>query len=157
MRRLLTGRRGFTTVELVAASAIGAMAAGLLAQAILHLNDSVSLGAARLGANSSAANAIIWIGRDFQMAVSTDLPDAAPPAASVTLSWIDRYAGADEPHQVSYAVVAGELRRIFDGVEAMAARTVESVQFSRTGQVVTAIVRVNGQDHTIATALRPGG
>lgn len=156
MRKILRDRRGFTTLELLVVCTIGAMSAGLISQALVQMTQRVSAEVTSLHASSAARTASFWLGRDLQMAQSTNLADGAPPSSSLTMSWTNYFGSSSQAHSAAYAVVGSDLRRTYDGTQTTVARGVESVQFQRAGEQVWAVVRSGGQDYTAAVTMRTG-
>ena len=133
----LSDQRGMTLVEVLVGTAIVVMLVGVTASAIFHFISLSDQSNARLTALHNIQNAARMIGRDGQMAEGTDLVDGAEPVASLSLTWIDRYAGANEGHIASYCLTDNKLERTYDGVPGVIARHISSVAFSQNGGVIT--------------------
>ena len=133
----LNDNKGMTLVEVLVGTAIVVMLVGVTSLAIFHFVSLTNEGNARLTALHNIQNAARIISRDGQMAESTDLVEGAEPVANLSLSWVDRYAGATESHTASYSLSDNKLERTYDGISAVIARHISSVAFSKAGGLIT--------------------
>ena len=137
IKRLFSGQRGFTLVEMIVALGIMGIIVPALGLAIFQMTNFTSRGNAQLATNDDLGVSMRWLDRDIQMAQTTDLVDAAPPVGSLTLNWTDEFGGAAAPHTTVYSLVGTELTRTYDGNTHSIARDVSSVQFSIQSKLLT--------------------
>jgi len=126
----ISDQRGFTVIELVVAIAIISTLATMLSTTMSQYVRSVSLNRAMFEANHAFMVSSIWMGKDFQMGEAIDLEDDTSDT-SFTMTWVDEYDGASDPHSVTYALVGSELLRTYDGNQITVARNISSLTFSR--------------------------
>ena len=158
----LSDQKGMTLVEVLVGGAIVALLVGVTAMAIFHFISLTHQSNTRLTALHNIQNAARIISRDGQMAESTDLVEGAEPVAGLSLTWIDRYAGANEGHTASYRLDDNKLERTYDGVPAIIARYISSVAFSKDEGVITMTIASQApgsprahQEKTYNISLRP--
>jgi hypothetical protein len=84
-----------------------------------------------------------WLNRDVGMGRDSNLVDAAPPVAQMTITWFDYTKAAfleeDESHSVSYtwSPGTGELWRNYDGLVTIVGVRLANVGFSLNDKSVT--------------------
>ncbi|MBI4339817.1 MAG: prepilin-type N-terminal cleavage/methylation domain-containing protein [Chloroflexi bacterium] len=132
--------RGVTLVEMLLAVAILGITTSIMGSAIFQALSTERYWFKDISVTKDLRHAGSWFARDVINTQTATVADGAPAEASVTLSWTDT-DGA--PHTVSYGVVAGELKRTYDGQAITVARDVSSAGFSRTGKTLRFALAVN--------------
>jgi hypothetical protein len=126
-------------VEVLAATGVLALAAGLIGGALFQSLPLHRLWREEAVATKELRHAASWFSSDAARAQSTDLTDGAPPATSVTLSWI---ALDGQPRSVTYSLSGDALVRTQDSSQLEVARRVTSAGFSLSGKVLTLQLQV---------------
>lgn len=114
--------------------AVAMIIAGAAGTSLYQIRDTDNRNVERLTALHEVDNAHYWVGKDARSALSTNLADGGPPVSAVTLSWTDSGGG---PHSSSYSLSGTQLQRNYDGSVLTVARHLSSIQFSRSGQLIT--------------------
>jgi hypothetical protein len=83
-----------------------------------------------------------WLARDAQRAETTTVPDGGAPVSTGSFDWTDEIG----PHSCSYALDGTNLVRTCDGAAVVTARGVSSLQFTRSGGLVTAGYTITAPD-----------
>ena len=154
---------GVSLLELLVSIAIIGVIMAALSTGIYQIVKVTSRGRDRLTALHDLENAIHWIGRDGQMADATDLGDGEPPVSTMTLTWIERCGTEEIAHSITYSVSGTELMRDYDGDTMRVARHVQSIQFSRSGSLLTVTTESApgefdvSEQRTFMVRLRPSG
>ncbi len=128
------GQRGFMLVGLLAGVAITAVLGAVLVNSLYQLNRAGSDGGAHLAVATAVRTSTRWLARDAQRAETTTVPDGGAPVSTGAFNWTDEIG----PHSCSYALDGTNLARTCDGATVVAARGVSSLQFTRSGGLVTA-------------------
>ncbi len=136
-------QRGFTLIELMVGIGIMSLVVGGIGSTVFY-----SVGTGRnVVKDGQAINELrkgfSWFSSDAKMAKTTSLIDGAGAVTSATFDWTDEYEDAGTPHTISYALTGSRLVRTMDGVGYPVASNVTSVEFTRSGQVVTVQATVN--------------
>lgn len=136
-------QRGYLLIDLL----IGLAVLGLLTIGVsTTLFQSVGVQRAHTdvaAARNELRKALGWFAEDVKMASNTGLVDGAPPIASASFTWTDKYGGASTTHTASYALVSGRLIRTYDASTHTVAYDVASLSFSRSASALTLQLEVN--------------
>ena len=130
-------QKGFTLLELLVATAVGAV---ILTGVVLSIYQ-VVWGTARSNSQAVALtdinSAVLAIKKDLMMTQSTNLTDGVPQS-SVMLSWIDYTFFATENetayHSTTYVLSGTDLRRTYDGTVSIVGRRITSIDFTQNTQ-----------------------
>lgn len=143
MKARPSSQRGYLLIDLLI---------GLAVLALLTIGVGTTLfqsvGVQRAHTDAAAARnelrkALGWFAEDVKMASSADLVDGAPPVASATFTWTDKFGAASTAHSASYALVSGRLLRTYDATTHTVAHDVASLSFSRSASAVTLQLQVS--------------
>ena len=148
LNRFRSESRGFTLVESLVAIGILTivMSSGLYRAMGTQrgvVDDGLAINELRKGLG--------WIGEDVKMASSTNVIDGGSTLPTLVLSWTDEFGGASQTHTITYSLNGDWLVRDYDGSSHTVARRVNSAEFFRNGQVVTAQFGVDAGAGTIRT------
>ena len=103
-------QRGFTMIEMLVSLAItGFISLGATIASAQVLNETARNNDAT-AASRQSMNAIFWISRDAQMALTTAGAANFPNTGNLTFTWKE---WDNSVHQASYSLVNGELRRAY--------------------------------------------
>lgn len=151
MRRIWKGQSGVTLAEVLVGIGILSLIMTTLGVSLFQalateqavVNDGRAINELRRG--------ISWFAEDVMMAQTSDLADAASPTPSVTFSWTNEYNGATDAHSSGYALVDDRLVRTYDGGSHTVAQGLVSADFSRSGNLITAVLEVDAGSGTTRT------
>ena len=143
---IIHSERGFTLLELMAATAV----AGLILPLAITFTFQVIRGTARIQQDlviqQDLDNASTFFNRDLSQAQQIDLDDQGT-ASSLRIDWVDETGwGADSgdpAHYAAYSHSGSDLLRDYDGTVSIVGRNVASITFSRTCTSVCAVVSVS--------------
>ncbi len=148
IRQLWRAQAGTTLAEIVIA--VGIMSV-VLPTVGSQLFSALSIGQAwqnDIGATVTLRQASNYVMRDAVSAQAISLGVASAPADTVTLTWQDTSA---VDHTVVYALSGSKLIRTLDSVSLAVARDVNSVVFSRSSDLLTFVLVVDGASGTTDT------
>ena len=152
------GQAGFTLIEVLVSVTVGGMLATVLAASIFQLSQASAIGEARLEALHELQRAHLWISGDVHRAETTSVPDGGSTVTTADFNWTED----GNPHQCSYALAGTDLQRTCDGVRAVVARLVTTLEFSRQAAMVTIAVETTApgdpgvqEQGTLLALLRP--
>ena len=148
IRRLWRAQAGVTLAELIIV--VGIMSA-VLPTVGSQLFSAISIGQSwqnDIGATVTLRQASNYVMRDAVAAQTISLGVASAPADTVTLTWQDTSA---VDHTVVYALSGSKLVRTLDSVSLAVARNVNSVEFSRTGDLLNFVLVVDAATGTTDT------
>ncbi len=131
------GQGGMTLVEVIIAVGIitaGAAMVGPPMFAVLQQNQSWQ---DNLTATESWRQAAGYFSRDVEQAQTISLADGSPSVDSITMTWSLNGATQTVDYALSTSTADETLQRTFNGSTIAVARGVESVQFGRSGDMLT--------------------
>ncbi len=151
LRHVRSESRGFTLVEALVAIGIMTIVMSIMGSALYTalgtqqgvVDDGLAINELRKGLG--------WLGEDVKMANSTNVIDGGSTLPILVLTWTDEFNGAAQAHTITYSLNGDRLVRDYDGSSHTIARRVDSAEFFRTGQVVTAEFGVDAGGGTIRT------
>lgn len=139
-------QKGFTFIEVIVALGVGTVILSGIVGSIFMIMHGVPKIRDEIVALTDIERAAHWLTRDVPLGGNTNLVDAAPPVAQMTLIWFD-YTKVSEleenqSHSVSYtwSPGTGELQRNYDGLITVAGVRLANVGFSLDGEIVTIIL-----------------
>ncbi len=138
---VISREKGFTLTEVLLTVGVMVTFMSTLGTAMFQavstqdkiVNDGLAINELRKG--------LSWFSADMKMVQTTTLTDGGS-ANAITTSWTDQYQGTATAHTSTYALVAGNLVRTYDGVSNTVARKVTSALFSRSGKSIVAQIAV---------------
>jgi len=137
--------KGFTLLELLAATAISA----IIMLGVVSLIYSEAKGTAVTKTSVTAGQEISYashrISQDCWMAKSTNLVEGADPVDQLTLNWIEKIDFADIPHSCSYYLSGTQLIRDYDGDVKTVAEKISDIEFSQSGSLITVVIDCSPQ------------
>ena len=151
LNQLRSESRGFTLAESVVAIGILTIVMSIMGSALYRalgtqqgvVDEGLAINELRKGLG--------WIGEDVKMASSTNVIDGGSPLPTLVLTWTDEFGGASQAHTITYSLDGDRLVRDYDGSSHTVARRVDSAEFFRNGQVVTAEFGVDAGAGTVRT------
>lgn len=128
-----SGERGVFLIEFAVAvgfmGLLGSLVISMLAQG-WEIN---SRNRAILSVAVDTSTSTTWLLRDIHLATATDIPDGGGAQSTAQFTWSDE-SGA---HVCDYALVSSELSRTCDSTTISIARSIASLTFERSGDLVT--------------------
>ncbi len=140
MMKVARGQRGTTLLELMVALVITVVVVGGTLSLIFQEYRGTAVAKTAVTAARQIGNAARSISQDGMMAETTDLVDGSPPVDTLTLNWVERYEFTNLSHSSSYFISGNQLRRDYDGTVTVVARDISSVEFSRSGRLISVTI-----------------
>ena len=166
----MRAQRGFTLIEILLALAVAGMIAPPVVSAIFQMSRGTADIRASLVVQQDVDVASSYFTRDLSQAMTTDVVDLAAPVSSMRVSWNDQTSWAatvGEPHCARYYIEPGTtfLKRNYDGASdcavdgtvSIVGRRVADVQFSRSGRLMTILIKssLGGQAQSLTYLVTP--
>ncbi len=153
-------QKGFTLIELLVALGVGTIILTAVVGSFFLIMRGVPDIREQAVALSDLDRAAHWLTRDIAMGLSSNLVDAAPPVAQVTISWVDYTREAELEESVSHSVIytwtseTGKLQRNYDGLTTIVGEHLTNVGFSLDDRFVTASLTVTIDEDSGTTVTR---
>lgn len=142
---------GFTLVELLVATSLAAIILAVAGPSTFGILSSFQRNSDRAAILADFQNISFWLSHDVRMAESTSLTDNGPPSSTLSLSWVDKYDGANATHYAIYNLFNNEVSRNHDGFYKTIAWHVASTSFSMIDG------RIEATTYSIPYYGNPGG
>lgn len=145
------GQQGLTLIELLVAASIAGIVLPVVAAGIFQITrGTVNVNRDQV-IQQAFENASSWLTRDLSLAQTTDVVDEDPAVNSIRVDWVDETGWAVEGSESYYAIysLSGTvLQRNYNGVTNNVARNVESISFSRSGDLITVSITCTFEGET---------
>ncbi len=136
-------QRGFGLIELLITLGVMSVLGGLLTGSMFQMLQAGSSNGARIQVADQTVKATKRLLNDGHMAQSAGVVDGAPAVATATFDW----EAGGVPVSCTYALASGTLTRTCNGGAPFAAAAgISNLQFSRSGQLLTAAFAVTSGD-----------
>ena len=136
-------QKGFTLLEVIITLGVGTVILLGVVGSLFIIMRGVPEIRKEAVALTDIERATHWLNRDVGMGRDSNLVDAAPPVAQMTITWYDYTKAAeleeDQSHSVSYtwSPGTGELQRNYDGLITIVGVRLANVGFSLNDKSVT--------------------
>ena len=136
-------QKGFTLLEVIITLGVGTVILLGVVGSLFIIMRGIPEIRKETVALSGIERAAHWLNRDVGMGRDSNLVDAAPPVAQMTITWYDYTKAADleedQSHYVSYtwSPGTGELQRNYDGLITTVGVRLANVGFSLNDKSVT--------------------
>ena len=154
VKRLLEDSRGFTLVEVLVAVGLLIIVAGLVSSSTFQILSVQRTWQDDVLATQELRQAEGWFARDSLTAVTTTIPHLGPSTTTASMMWSDIL---DVNYTSTYSLSGMTLFRDLDSSAATStrievAREVATVNFSRSGRLVTFDLSVEAAEGQTATS-----